>query len=783
MRSPAMVQRLRRAACGLALLAVTATWASAALAAPEKVAGGIRFTFHDTNAKTVDWAGAFNNWNATANPMVRGSDGTWSIVLALPAGEQQYKLVVDGQWLADPENGATAGDYGNSVVKIGADGSLVVQQATSNTAYSPKIFLGGRTIGLYQGDYDPNNGRYELTRPSFDIDLDLSIRVSDIMQAHTLLNINPQQEDVQAYRARLNLKRASLIMTQPGLQVMAYDSETFGSWDDPLALIGNLGEYHHPYGYNRQGVKVTAERAGFKLEALYDDNFDDRLITNSPLYVGYTIDNFPTYAIGPTTAPSFVWETNPIGKSISMLRTQRTSTGYALAPNQATKITTMDMGDNGRLFGYGDNNKNTGAMRIGHSFLAGLDASVLARTDRGFNLGRMVYTEATGDSSMRVTNALYSQEWYGGGGEVRWAPRQNIKAFAELLAGARRMSFVNGSVVSDFRATRITADSAYGAASSSNSAIDGTHMTSDHGLRGTLGGSWTFARGDIALRGDVTTETHNQPLWTQSTVVPAGLPPGDSHQNFRTVDFQRANYLGPDDELKNRMTTWHFGWDRNWRYYLNREVLTKFDVEWTNFTYDARTSWEHQLWLPTGNFWLESGQHLVSVDRLTMLGKSQVVRIRPTLEVPLLHSRDMRFTYRGTYDGVRPDRRPRFAESRFGLAFQLTKTVRYTSDTRWAKYNAPDMDLEHGYLSTYNGLVLQPNKAVEISFGVGVDPRAFDVVTNEYADNGRDVYLEGLNANGFIAETNFTSLAPQIAAAEKSLKTLRRIQVQAVVHF
>jgi hypothetical protein len=384
---------------------------------------------------------------------------------------------------------------------------------------------------------------------------------------------------------------------------------------------------------------------------------------------------------------------------------------------------------------------------------------------------------------MRVLNALYSQEWYGGGGEVRWAPTKNVRAFGELLAGARRMTFVNGSVVTDFHATRITADSAYGAASGPNASIDGTHKTTDHGLRGTLGGSWTFAQGDVTLRADVCGETHIQPLWTQSTVAPAGLPPGDSHQNYRTVDFQRADYLGPEDELRNSETTWHLGWDRNWRYYLNREVVTRIDVDWTNFTYDARTSWEHQLWLPTGNFWLEPGQHLVSIDRLTMLGKPQVVRVRPVIEVPLLRSRDMRFTYRGTYDGVRPDRRPRYAESRFGLAFQVKKTVRFVSDTRWAKYDAPDVGLEHGYVSSYNGFLLQPSKTIEISFGVGVDPRVLDPVTNEYADIGRDVYLEGLNANGFIAETNYTSLAPQIVAAEKSMVTLRRIQVQAVVHF
>ena len=51
-----------------------------------------------------------------------------------------------------------------------------------------------------------------------------------------------------------------------------------------------------------------------------------------------------------------------------------------------------------------------------------------------------------------------------------------------------------------------------------------------------------------------------------------------------------------------------------------------------------------------------------------------------------------------------------------------------------------------------------------MSFGLGVDPNVLDPVTNEYADIGREVFLFDRNANGFIAETNDLSLAPQIAS-------------------
>jgi hypothetical protein len=121
----------------LLTLAGLAATASGALAAPEKVAGGIRFTYTDPNAGTVVWAGEFNGWNASATPLVKDDQGVWSVTIALPAGEHQYKLVVDGQWVADPENGATAGDMGNSVVRVGADGHLELPVQLEDQARRP----------------------------------------------------------------------------------------------------------------------------------------------------------------------------------------------------------------------------------------------------------------------------------------------------------------------------------------------------------------------------------------------------------------------------------------------------------------------------------------------------------------------------------------------------------------------------------------------------------------------------------------------------------------------
>jgi hypothetical protein len=765
-----------------AIVALLTVVAAVALAAPEKTAGGIRFTYTGAEAGSVSWAGVANSWSTTANPMTKGSDGVWSVVMALAPGEQMYKFVVDGQWVADPENSATTGEYGNSVVRIGADGNLIAQQATSNTAYSPKILIGGRVIAIDQGVYDRRFKRYEITRPTYDTDLGFDVRISDVFKSRLLLNVNPRNEDVQDYRSRLNFKRGSLQLDQQDYRVLAYDSENIGTWDDPLHLVGAIGVFEHPYGYQRQGLVMTGQKAGFSGEFQFSDNFDDRNGTNSDRYLGYRIDNFPTFVISRQQGQnSYVFEENPAARAIALLQTQRSGAGYGLIGDQAAKVASLDVGDNGKRFGYGDNFEDVLAVRVRRALPGGLELGLLGRGDRGFGFGRLVLAQTTSDSAIDLTNALTIQQWYGGGGEARWTPRPNVKLFAEVLLGVRRVDFVNGSTV-----TRVTADSIYSTrfvpryGTAVN--IDGTHLRTESSTRWTAGGAWSFAQNDIGLRGAVEVETHTYPAWTQAPVAAAGEGPLD-HPHFETVDFQRGVYQSATEDLHNSRTSVRLGWDRNWRYYLGREVRTSIDLDWDVFDYDERTAWEHQMWFPTGNLWLENAGQLVSVDRLVVLGEEHVVRVRPRLEVPLRAKRDVRLTYRGTYSGVELGTRPRYAESIVVLGFDLTRTLRFTSDTRWAKYDTPLLGLSSGYLSSFAEARLTVAPGIQVAFGFGVDPSVLDPNTNEFAPIGREVYLYDRNANGYIAETNYLSLAPQIAAAEKALQDERRLQVQAVVKF
>lgn len=72
--------------------------------APQPVPGGVRFRYENPRAREVFLVGGFNDWDATATPMVQLDDrGLWEVVIPLPRGVWRYAFVVDGVWTRPPE--------------------------------------------------------------------------------------------------------------------------------------------------------------------------------------------------------------------------------------------------------------------------------------------------------------------------------------------------------------------------------------------------------------------------------------------------------------------------------------------------------------------------------------------------------------------------------------------------------------------------------------------------------------------------------------------------------
>jgi 1,4-alpha-glucan branching enzyme len=82
----------------------------------------VGFILEHTDAEHVYVCGDFNDWHPTCLRMIgNADDGLWEKRLILPAGRHEYKFVVDGNWLHDPDARENVSNiYGslNSVVEV-----------------------------------------------------------------------------------------------------------------------------------------------------------------------------------------------------------------------------------------------------------------------------------------------------------------------------------------------------------------------------------------------------------------------------------------------------------------------------------------------------------------------------------------------------------------------------------------------------------------------------------------------------------------------------------------
>ncbi|MFH1459842.1 MAG: AAA family ATPase [Candidatus Omnitrophota bacterium] len=79
-----------------------------------------KFFVYAPEAKSVEIAGDFNNWVAQNQSKLENEEkGVWSRVYKLNPGKYQYKFIVDGKWIVDPNNPKRVSD------PVGNENSLV----------------------------------------------------------------------------------------------------------------------------------------------------------------------------------------------------------------------------------------------------------------------------------------------------------------------------------------------------------------------------------------------------------------------------------------------------------------------------------------------------------------------------------------------------------------------------------------------------------------------------------------------------------------------------------
>jgi len=72
---------------------------------PRRVEEGILFVLNAPNAQNVYLTGEFTNWSREGIRMEKDEKtGLWRAVLHLEPGEYEYRFIVDGVWIKDPNN-------------------------------------------------------------------------------------------------------------------------------------------------------------------------------------------------------------------------------------------------------------------------------------------------------------------------------------------------------------------------------------------------------------------------------------------------------------------------------------------------------------------------------------------------------------------------------------------------------------------------------------------------------------------------------------------------------
>jgi chromosome partitioning protein len=88
---------------------------------PRRVAEGVMFALDAPQSNRVHVTGEFTNWSREGLEMKKDpAGGLWKVVVDIPPGEYEYRFIVDGVWIRDPNNQ----DYVRN--EFGQENSLLV---------------------------------------------------------------------------------------------------------------------------------------------------------------------------------------------------------------------------------------------------------------------------------------------------------------------------------------------------------------------------------------------------------------------------------------------------------------------------------------------------------------------------------------------------------------------------------------------------------------------------------------------------------------------------------
>lgn len=267
---------MKRVLAGLSVILLVGTAVGEEDLAPRVVDGKVLFSCKAPSAKEVYLAGSFNGWNPQKDLMQKGEDGIWRLEVSLSSGHHEYKFVIDGVWTTDPNSIETAPDpYGgqNSVINLTGEGeNLRIMKPTKLEPGKSIIpYLSGRYVSTLLTRRAAETGeKFRLTTPEHDVRLDFTIDIGGNVEAWAETKVNTVEDDPS-----LKLKRAHARVDAKFGNILAFYNQLALEFDEPLGLVGKIGEFEEPFGEEARGVALTSKRFTpykVKLLAFYADD-------------------------------------------------------------------------------------------------------------------------------------------------------------------------------------------------------------------------------------------------------------------------------------------------------------------------------------------------------------------------------------------------------------------------------------------------------------------------------------------------------------------------------
>ncbi len=258
-----------------------------AIAQPHIIGDSICFWLETPAAQEIFLAGDFNNWNP-ANLPLSCEEGVWGRNLKLAPGYYQYRFIVDGNWMADPNNPATVlnnAGQPNSVFRYRLDGTI------EYAAYSP----GNQTRTA--DDYPATGGKLYLAliwhqHQPFYLDAAQDQLIAPWVRTHATKDYYDMAATLRSYPAvhvTINLTPVLL------LQIEKYYLERLGPFYDSTSNRIHAAELLQQWkGHTDPWVDLmltpTAEFSAQDLEYLYGGDWNCFGISR------VQIARFPEYA-------------------------------------------------------------------------------------------------------------------------------------------------------------------------------------------------------------------------------------------------------------------------------------------------------------------------------------------------------------------------------------------------------------------------------------------------------------------------------------------------------